>query len=66
METMNYLTILDFEEGKVFQYKISAYFHNESWNPDSESCEEFITDQGHSLTNCEWMVHTKSKIIKDE
>ena len=66
MKTGNYLTILDFKEGKVFQYKISAYFKtkNPSWNPDSESCEEFITDQGHSLTNCEWIVHVKSKIYK--
>jgi hypothetical protein len=62
METMNYITILDFEEGQVFQYKISV-FHKETWNPDSESCVEFMTKKGHNITNCEWMVHKDEGVI---
>ena len=62
METMNYITILDFEEGQVFQYKISV-FHDEAWNPDSESCEEFMIEKGHNIHNCQWMVHKDEGII---
>ena len=64
METANYLTILDFEEGQVFQYKISCdIFLGKNWNPDNESCEEFITKKGHNVTNCEWMVHKDEGVI---
>ena len=58
---MNYLTILNFEEGKVFQYKIS-----DKQSRDEEKIEEFATKLGHNLTNCEWMVHKDSKIYKNE
>ena len=41
-----YITVLDFEDGRVYQYK-------------SEMCdfEEFIDQQGHNLNNCQWMIH---------
>ena len=65
---VKYITVLDFEIGRVFRYKIgvndvegSEYF--KEWNPDSESCEEFISNKGHNLSNCEWMVHSDSEII---
>ena len=68
--TAKYITVLDFEVGRVFQYKISADQidnvcdeHFKEWNPDSESCEEFITNKGHRLNNCEWMVHDSNEII---
>jgi hypothetical protein len=49
---MKYITVLDFEVGKVFQYK-------------SEMCdfEEFIANKGHNLGNCQWMVHDSNEII---
>ena len=49
----NYLTVLDFETGKVVQYKIS-----QDWNPDEEACEDFMFKQGHYVSNCQWMVHS--------
>ena len=49
----NYLTVLDFETGKVIQYKI-----NQDWNPDEEACEDFMFEQGHYVSNCQWMVHS--------
>ena len=65
---IKYITVLDFEIGRVFQYKIgvndvegSEYF--KEWNPDSESCEEYLTDKGHNLGNCEWMVHETAQVI---
>ena len=47
-----YITILDFERGIVFQYKtIEVGFI------DNGDYEEYLSNQGHNLTNCEWMVH---------
>ena len=57
---MKYITVLDFEIGKVFQYEVMG---QEGWNPDSESCEDYIVNKGHNLQNCEWMVHEDSEII---
>ena len=58
-ETAKYITVLDFEIGRVFQYKIGK----KGWNPDHESCEEFIINKGHRLNNCEWMVHADAGIV---
>ena len=60
MKTVKYITVLDFEMGNVYQYNISEL----GWRPDSESCEEYLTNKGHNLSNCEWMVHEDSKIIR--
>ena len=57
---MNYITVLDFEIGKVFQYEVMK---QEGWNPDSESIEDFLSSVGHNLKNCEWMVHEDNEII---
>ena len=58
-EEMKYITVLDFEVGKVFQYEVGK----NNWNPDYESIEEFLTSVGHNLANCEWMVHENPDII---
>ena len=49
-----YITVLDFETGRVSQYK-------------SEMCdfEEFIMNKGHNLNNCQWMIHDSDEIIKE-
>ena len=56
--SMKYITVLDFEVGKVFQYNI------EEWGIDAESCEDFISNKGHRLNNCEWMVHEDGTIYR--
>ncbi len=58
-----YIYLLDFVDGKVYRYDISALCneHN-AWNPDHESCEAFLYGAGHSLKDCEWMV-TNTKTI---
>ena len=43
-----YITVLDFEEGRVYQYISTG----------EEDREDFITNMGHNLTNCEWMEHS--------
>ena len=50
---MKYITVLDFEVGIVFQYKVKERdeFHAEDYY------EVIITQKGHRLNNCEWMVH---------
>ena len=55
-----YITVLDFEVGKIFQYDIGV---KKNWNPENESCGEFLSDVGHNLTNCEWMVHEDNEVI---
>ena len=52
---MKYITVLDFEIGKVFQYKV---FVTKSYD-----YEHYLSDEGHNLTNCEWMIHKDNKII---
>ena len=55
---MKYITILDFEVGKVFQYEVGK-----DWNLDFESIENFLSSVGHRLKDCEWMVHSDPEII---
>ena len=65
--TMKYITVLDFEVARVFRYTISKWTGGPviDWNPDYESCEDFLTNKGHNLTNCEWMVHAIAGIINN-
>ena len=59
---MKYITVLNFEDGKVYQYKISSWGNPNDWNPDDESCEEYLTSKGHNVNNCEWMCHKTNTI----
>ena len=65
VETAKYITVLDFEIGRVFRYTISKWTGGPviDWNPEYESCEYFLTNKGHNLTNCEWMTHENPQII---
>ena len=64
---MKYITVLDFETGKVFQYDLSKfgddYMFIDPTTPQNEELEDLIVDQGHSLSNCDWMVHEDNKVI---
>ena len=63
METMKYITVLDFETGEVCQYDIGFQVNKLGWNPEAESIEDFLNSVGHNLTNCEWMIHSDSEIV---
>ena len=56
-----YITVLDFEVGRVFQYKVTERdeFHA------TDYYEIIITQKGHRLSNCEWMIHEIAGIIKN-
>ena len=63
-ESVKYIFLLDFTDGKVYRYDISSLCTDENnWNPDSESCEAFLYGAGHKVNDCEWMV-TSSKSIE--
>ena len=55
-----YITVLDFEVGRIFQYKIEKPHHNEDGVVDHE---EFLTNWGHRMNNCEWMVHEIKEFV---
>jgi len=63
IKEMNYITVLDFEAGRVFQYDVGFQVNKLGWNPDNESCENYLINKGHNLKNCQWMVHKDGKII---
>ena len=52
---MKYITVLDSEINRVFQYKTITTLTNESY-------ERFLSDNGHNLANCQWMVHDQPHI----
>ena len=56
---MKYITVLDFEAGRVFQYEVTE---QDEFNAENyyEIC---ITQKGHRLSNCEWMIHEDNEII---
>ena len=55
---MNYITVLDFEAGRVFQYDLKNSNYEENKN-----IEEFLTNKDHNLNNCEWMQHENPQVI---
>tara|TARA_Y100001973_G_scaffold75466_1_gene110224 strand:- start:269 stop:445 length:177 start_codon:yes stop_codon:yes gene_type:complete len=56
---MKYITVLDFEDGKVYQYELEKPLVSFDICP----YEDFLTNKGHNLQNCEWMVHEDGEII---
>ena len=56
-----YITVLDFEISRVFQYKVNKLDLDVPWV--DEACEDYLTNKGHNLTNCEWMVHDIKEIV---
>ena len=58
-----YVWVLDFNDGKVYRYDISSLCNEDnSWNPDSESCEAFLYGAGHKVNDCEWMVTSNKDV----
>ena len=59
IKTAKYITVLDFEIGRVFQYKLEKALVSFNVCP----YEEYITNKGHRLNNCEWMIHEEPRVI---
>tara|TARA_R110002051_G_scaffold17449_1_gene51054 strand:+ start:56 stop:229 length:174 start_codon:yes stop_codon:yes gene_type:complete len=45
-----YITVLDFEVSRVFQYKLEKL-------PAKLDGDEYLANKGHNPMKCEWMVH---------
>ena len=63
-----YITVIDFEVGKVFQYEHLQHLQY-GWNDDEaneqEVIEWYLTEvKGHNLSTCEWMEHEDNTIYK--
>ena len=58
---MKYITVLNFETGRVYQYKV--YDVDQVWG--GSDYEKYLTEEGHNLSNCDWMVHSNNKIITE-
>ncbi len=52
-----YITVLNFEDGRVYQHNVGALEHT------GEDYEAFLDREGYELSNIEWMVHKNSEII---
>ena len=64
---MKYITVLDLEVGRVFQYE-NLWLLENGWNEedadDSEIIEWYLTTvKGHNLSNIDWMVHEEPRVI---
>ena len=62
-----YITVLDYEIGRVFQYENLKHFID-GWNgndkDDSENIEWYLgMIKGHRLKDCSWMVHDDRRVI---
>ena len=53
------LTVLDFEDGLVYQYDIET-----DKELQAEDFENIIIEQGHRLKDCEWMSHADDTLNK--
>jgi len=63
-----YITVLDYEVGRVFQYKNLEHF-KDGWNgndkDDTENIEWYLgMIKGHRLNNIEWMSHSDAEIYE--
>ena len=58
---MKYITVLDFEDGRVYQYEWPGI--TDKHQDAGERCEEYLSGLGHNLSNCEWMLHKNPEVI---
>jgi len=64
-----YITVLDYEVGRVFQYENLEHF-KDGWNgndkDDTENIEWYLgMIKGHRLNNIEWMVHDNDTVLRN-
>ena len=55
-----YITVLDFEIGRVFQYKVEKGNGEYGYGDDYA---RWLGELGHNLSNCEWMIHEEPRVI---
>ena len=65
---LEYITVLDHSDGRVYQYENLEHLTG-GWNGvkdlDDENIEWYLDEiLGHHLSNCSWMIHSNPKIIR--
>ena len=58
------LTVLDFEDGRVYQYDIEVFQDGSKPELDADDFEKLLVEQGHSLDSIEWMSHSDNTLNK--
>ena len=61
MKDKKYITVLDFEEGRVYQYELEGELKEDEYG----FCpyEMFMDNKGHRVGNCQWMVHDIGELV---
>jgi len=64
---MKYLTVLDFMQGRVWQFEVNFQdidLGAGEITSQHEQCEVFLEYEGFKLSNIEWMIHSEGEINK--
>ena len=61
---MTILTVLDYEDGRVYQYDIEVFQDGSKPELDAYDFENLLAEQGHRLDSIEWMSHSDDTINK--
>ena len=56
MSKFKVITVLDYTTGLVSQYNV------EKWGIDEQRIEDFLYNNNHNVSNCQWMVHEDATI----
>ena len=70
MEEVEYITVLDHSDGRVYQYENLEHLAN-GWTGDEfqdrENIEWYLEEiLEHNLSNCSWMTHSNPNIIRNK
>ena len=58
-EITMYLTVLDFNSGRVWQYEVAV-------NPtEGFDCEEYLYSAGHRVSDCHYMIHRSPDVERN-
>ena len=59
MKDNKYITVLDFEIARIFQYKVDTTLSEHQHG----FYEDFLMKKGHKINNIEWMLHNDNRVI---
>ena len=59
MKDNKYITVLDFSNGRIYQYKLDTILSEHQHG----FYEDFLMKKGHKINNIEWMVHDIKEFV---
>ena len=62
-----YITVLDYSDGRIYQYENLEHFEN-GWNgndkDDNDNIEWYLIEvKGHRLNDISWMLHDIKEVV---